>query len=242
MCPSPAGFIAWLGLSHARVLTSWGSTKGADSDVVNWEKNQHKTAAGICAFDISHSCWEAETLPDISVLWWFCFNPSLCIYSLLEISPVYLFCQVLAASGAESITESTRDHIKVVKSWQGLTVLRFAQLNLNQNIDRKQCCVDNRDQCKPAFVCEVDHKLIKKSSEVGNCFPACSVRRVISDPAVPQEICSQGLWAKPCLMYSGRMKCTKSLHMTSKSFFTFQAFISSRLIKMSHFDFHGYIN
>lgn len=75
--------------------------------------------------------------------------------------------------------EDTRDHIKLVKSWEGLTVLRFAQLNLNQNIDIKQCCVDNQHQCKPAFVCEVEQKLIKKSREMGNCFPASSVRRVI---------------------------------------------------------------
>lgn len=104
-----------------------------------------------------------------------------------------LFGQVLAALGAEGITESTKDHVKVVRSWEGLTVLRFAQLNLSQNIDIKKCCADNQDQCKPAFVCEVEHKLIKKSSEMGNCFPACSVRRVISDTAVPQEMCLQGL-------------------------------------------------
>lgn len=35
--PSPAGFIPWLRLRHAQVLTSWGSIRRDESDV-NWEK------------------------------------------------------------------------------------------------------------------------------------------------------------------------------------------------------------
>lgn len=65
--PSPAGFIPWLRLRHAQVLTSWGSIRRDESDV-NWEKKNPKPGDDICASDISHSCWEAETLPDICVL------------------------------------------------------------------------------------------------------------------------------------------------------------------------------
>lgn len=46
-CSLPAQLVWWR-LSHAWVLTSWGSTKGAESDVGNWEKTAQNCWGRLC--------------------------------------------------------------------------------------------------------------------------------------------------------------------------------------------------